>query len=360
MATLMFPTNNFQSDGDLSQSETYKLVYNSATNTLTGQVIKPFPNTISALDLFNQVTGLSVSIGNWNPQSVEYLLNGQLKGTAVMNGKYEGVWWLINQNQSDLPDGKNIWNYVLGINFVTGQTYLTDAQTGVENLTNFTSTDINKAIVEMVAHPKGVQFYLNDGKSVDNGNNNNGVTSIFSPLWTNNTKCIYLNSRCSNNGLFSNTSGLYGNVGNPFNSPLKFQQYDKECIFQLGFTFDLYSGSARNLTIWRWKLDSQDIEFQSLQIPFAWNDGDNLYTPITSANGYSLAFGYEAMVVNENSFSPTTNGIYWDDKENNLVQLKSNLNFCDALLNSESYNLMATNSYMGYLVMIDSYDSVKF
>ena len=361
-AILMNPNDNFEAGGDLSQSQNVKLVYNSATNTLTSEVVFPFPNPISALDIFNQLTGLSVIGDNWKPFSRQYLFNGQLDGSGVMNGKYEGVWWVCNDNTTDYPVGKQQYNYVIGINFVTGETYLTDALEGALNLTNFSYADSPfKPIVEMVAHPKGVQFYLNDGVSPDNGNNNIGVTGIFSTLWTNNTQCIYLNSRCGDNGLFANINGTYGNVGNPFDSKTKCGYYDKEYIFQLGFSVDWYNATANNIILWRWKLDSQNLEFETLQIPLAWSNGDAInYRSLTSANGYSLAFGYEGMVVSESSFSPTTNGIYWDDKEVNPVQLKSNLNFGSALLNSEAYNLMATNSYGGYLVMIDSYDSVKF
>jgi hypothetical protein len=361
-AIFMNTNTDFSAGGNLSESQNLKLVYNSATNTLTSEVFLPFPNPISALDLFNQATGLSVTSDYWSPEKRYPLYNGQLGGTALMNGEYESVWWLINSNTEEYPVDKGIYNYVFGIDFVTGETFITDAQTGVENLTNFTPIDMSKAINDFYSHPKGVQFYLNDGQTPDNGNNNIGVTGIFSTLWTNNTKCIYLNSRCQENGLFSNTNGAYGNIGNNFDSKIKYGYYDKEYIFQLGFSVDWQSSTANNIILWRWKLDSQDLEFETLQIPLAWSDaGKSInYGSVTSANGYSLAFGYEGMVVNTNSFSPTSNGIYWDDKEVNPVQLKSNLNFLSALLNSESYNLMATNSYGGYLVMIDSYDSVKF
>jgi hypothetical protein len=361
-AILMNPNANFETGGDLSPSNNVKLVYNSATNTLTSEVVFPFPNPISALEIFNQLTGLSVVADNWKPADAQYLYNGQLDGTALMNGQYEGVWWVSNDDNTDFPVGKQEYNYVIGINFVTGETYLTDALEGVNNLTNFSYAPDGKPITFMVAHPKGVQFYLNDGVSPDNGNNNIGVTGIFSTLWTNNTQCIYLNSRCGDNGLFANTNGSYGNVGNKFESKLKYGYYDKEYIFQLGFSVDWYNGTANNIILWRWKLDSQNLEFETLQIPLAWSNASKSinYLSVTSANGYSLAFGYEGMVVNSDNFSPTINGIYWDDKEVNPVQLKSNLNFGSALLNSESYNLMATNSYGGYLVMIDSYDSVKF
>ena len=361
-AIFMNTNTDFSADGDISNSYNVKVVYNSATNTLTSEVVLPFPNPISALEIFNQLTGLSVIGDNWQPTSRPYLYNGQLEGTALMNGKYAGVYWLWNENTNDFPFEKQSLNYVIGINYVTGETYLTDALEGVNNLTNFSYAPDGKPIYDVIAHPKGVQFYLNDGQTPDNGNNNIGVTGIFSTLWTNNTQCIYLNSRCEDNGLFANTNGAYGDIGNPFQSKVKYGYYDKEYIFQLGFSVDYYNGTATNIILWRWKLDSQDLEFETLQIPLAWVSAVKSinYGSVTSANGYSLFFEYEGMVVNTSSFSPTTNGIYWDDKEVNPFQLKSNLNFLSALLNSESYNLMATNSYGGYLVMIDSYDSVKF
>jgi hypothetical protein len=365
-AKIMYPTYPDNPDTNLALSFYVQLDFNSSTNTLTAQTFFPFQAPITALALYNQVTGLSCQLSTFNSFETGLYSNNALGERRIMNGTYEAYDWFVNDDTTDIPVDKKPFNYIVGINYVTGETLLIDGLEAISNLTNFDNSGNDPDIKIFKAHPKGVTLFFSNEVDVDNKNNYNGVTAIYSPLWVNNTKCIYLNSRGgifdSVKGVFSNTGGEFANTGNA-----DFMNFNSEnCIFgknyayQVGTSLNYPADVGSNINIWRWKLDSEDIEFETFQIPVAWQSKELETYAFFTSNGIFTLSTSEANFIGKENYSPTYGGLFWGDGETTPIQVKSNLPTPSDFIGNKAYSLEASSNWQGMLTLIDSYDNITF
>jgi hypothetical protein len=102
-----------------------------------------------------------------------------------------------------------------GFNILTGATSFIEPISDLSNTTNLNpagvvnSTYISDTSWE--AHPAGVVFQVENNQVLDNGNNTNNVTGLFSPRWVNSEIVVFLNGRDQSNGIFLNTKKLIDN-----------------------------------------------------------------------------------------------------------------------------------------------------
>ena len=365
-ANIMYPAYPSNTDDDLALSFYVKLDFNSSSNTLTAQTFFPFQAPITTLELYNQVTGLSCQLTTFSSFETGLYSNNALGERRIMNGTYEAYDWFVNEDTTDIPVGKLPFNYIVGINYVTGETLLVDGLEAISNLTNFDNSGNDPDILIFKAHPKGVILFFSNQADVDNENNYKGVTAIYSPLWVNNTKCIYLNSRGGEfdlvNGIFSNTGGEFANQGNAdfinFNSNNCI--FGKNYAYQVGTSLNYHANVGSNINIWRWKLDSEDIEFETFQIPLAWQSKElETYAYFTS-NGIFTLSSSEANLITRDNYSPTYGGLFWGDGETTPIQVKSNLPTPSDFIGNKAYSLEASSNWQGMITLIDSYDNITF
>jgi hypothetical protein len=119
-------------------------------------------------------------------------------------------WYYYRNTTLSLGDE---WNSV-GFNVLTGEIrWVTPVVDIVANVTNFnfTGVDTNKFIQGWFNHPNGITFQFSDAQLINNGNNVNGVTCIWSPFYQNPNEVLYLSQRDSQFGQFINTGGLFFN-----------------------------------------------------------------------------------------------------------------------------------------------------
>jgi hypothetical protein len=187
----------------------------------------------TVLSLYNSLTGLGILGGNWAYCKPEYILDDDYYGMGV--GSDYG-WTYFRDNNATNPADQ--WTCV-GFNVLTGQTQYVQAVPVLEAVTtNFDWASwggTHKAFGSFYSHPSGLVFTLADAVALNNGDNVNNVSAVWSPYWADNTEVIYLNARDLTTGafLFTGSSPLgfffypwywdnnnfYTVVGNLFQTP---------------------------------------------------------------------------------------------------------------------------------------------
>lgn len=141
--------------------------------------------------LYSTLTGITVfdEVPVFDLRSTEWILDDDYYGMAM--GAEKG--WCFYRNTVVTITSEEQW-ITVGYNILTGETKWVDPTPMILALTNFDLTGPLK-IAEWVNHPGGLVYSFSDGKVADNGDNNDGVTAIWSPYWESNTECIYLGIR---------------------------------------------------------------------------------------------------------------------------------------------------------------------
>ena len=156
--------------------------------------------------LYTSLTDITlVGDFSFNKRFPEWILDDDYYGMAM---GAEAGWFFYRVANDDS------W-ITVGFNLLTGETKWVDPIPMILALTNFDPVDPTKfSIIDWVNHPGGLVYSFSDGKIVDQGDNNDGVTAIWSPYWESNTECIYLGIReqgyslSPSNGLISPSNGL--------------------------------------------------------------------------------------------------------------------------------------------------------
>jgi hypothetical protein len=143
--------------------------------------------------LYSSLTGITVSdeAPPFELRRTEYILDDDYYGMAM--GAEKG-WCFYRNVNADIAVEE--WISV-GYNILTGETKWVNPTPSILALTNFDSVGPLK-IIDWVNHPGGLVYSFSDAKFTDNGDNNDGVTAIWSPYWESNTECIYLGIRKQN------------------------------------------------------------------------------------------------------------------------------------------------------------------
>ena len=144
------------------------------------------------LSLYSTLTGITVfdEVPNFELRRTEYILDDDYYGMAM--GAEKG--WCFYRNTNAVGTEEQ-W-ITVGYNILTGETKWVNPIPIIITLSNLDLLDPGKLVIrDWVNHPGGLVYSFADGKLVDNGDNNDGVTAIWSPYWESNTECIYLGIR---------------------------------------------------------------------------------------------------------------------------------------------------------------------
>lgn len=161
----------------------------------------------TVISLYNQLSGLALEGGLWNYQRPEYILDDDYYGMAV--GKEVGWYYYRNTGTETVND---TWNCV-GFNILTGEVrWITPGTTIPATITNFNfndmiTSDFGAYIREWYNHPNGITFSFSDVQELNNGDNVNYVTCVWSPFYENPNQVLYLNAREAVTGEFIVTGG---------------------------------------------------------------------------------------------------------------------------------------------------------
>jgi hypothetical protein len=300
------------SDNDLLESFTTTLTYSNGVLTAVDSSFNFGGNT--TLSLFNSLSGLPPILGgSWENCTPEYILDDDYYGMGV--GDDYG-WIYYRNTSSEFVNG--LWDCA-GYNIVTGETrFVKPVTIGLVTTTNFDwaswlSGDEQKAIGGFRSHPKGLTFSMCNSYLVDNGNNNNGVLALWSPLWVNNTEVIYMNTR-------NLISGAYIYTGSGFlfaNFPTSLY-WDSNNFYTIIANVDAFQGY--NLTTSRFNIDSKEVtswnfpSFETLQQAFVWANNNSLLYNIVVGKffiQYAGIFDYyvfsneEPLRLQSNNYYPT-------------------------------------------------------
>jgi hypothetical protein len=316
---------------------TTKLTWTSS-NGLTAQDTSFNYGGNTALSLYNSLYGT-----NYDPMTddidtgfdyrgAEYTLDDDYYGLAMGD---EAGW---NYYRFPLLSSPNDWKFV-GFNILTGQTKKVDPVTSIPSITNFNSPDPARSIGSWSNHPKGLLFTLFNNAEVDNGNNFNGVTALWSPLWTNNTTCIYLIER---NSRFTreNTSG----------DIRSWWYWDNNCIYTINNqNFPLQR--EQMLSLFKYNIDSREVTLY--QVPFLQKvslESETIPSSFPSfANDNSLMFVLDNTAFN--SLSPQWSlPIYYCVKTDDDVLYSLHLDFTypTHALGDKLYNINTMITYNLY------------
>jgi hypothetical protein len=137
--------------------------------------------------LYTSLTDITlVGDFSFNTRFPEWILDDDYYGMAMGT---EAGWFFYRVANDDS------W-ITVGFNLLTGETKWVDPIPMILALTNFDPFDLTKIVIQdWVNHPGGLVYSFSDSEKVNNGDNNDGVTAIWSPYWQSNTECIYLGIR---------------------------------------------------------------------------------------------------------------------------------------------------------------------
>ena len=156
--------------------------------------------------LYSTLTGITEfeTAPQFDFKNTEWILDDDYYGMAM--GAEKG--WCFYRNINGQTD-EEAW-ITVGFNVLTGETKWVNPTPLILALTNF-NAPFRFIITDWVNHPGGLVYSFSDSQEVNNGDNNDGVTAIWSPYWESNTECIYLGIRKQNGfGLESATRMLTG------------------------------------------------------------------------------------------------------------------------------------------------------
>ncbi len=287
----------------------------------------------TALTLYNSLTGQTqLSLGDLETRSPYYLADDDYYG--MMAGPEQG-WAYYRADGTLLPDGETPYKYIIGFNVLTGETRVVDAQTAVNNITNFPivpMTAYSDIFVDWQCHGKGLLFALNDGNITTNGVSLDGTTGVWSPLWSVPTLCVRLNERSDMDGSYRSISGNTNCNLNGFSSWVLSEDY----IHFININQPVANNAGGvYFEIFRFKLNTQ-LPFEFKIIPVA-----NLDTTEGQLNSIwptdsGIVFSHSS-TFNYDQFS-NINAIYWNDDEENPIQLQVNNNYMSNFIGSKIYD----------------------
>ena len=282
--------------------------------------------TVLSLYNANAPTPVLPGAASWVYRSPYY--DGQNDFTGLMNGIDEGWIWY-----GDATSSTTLFTYQAGFNILTGETSFVEPINALSNTTNFNpvgvvnSSYFNNNTWE--SHPAGVLYFVDNNQPLDNENNNNSVTALFSPRWTNNTLVTFLNSRLADGYNFINTNGAIFNPVAPLNAEYGF---DSEHFYQ---TYT--NGFSSFVQVFnRFKLDSL-VKNQELQIL-------PLNSNISNYNYYDFGSGFlydfePTYIVGEDVYSRYSY-MYWQSSSPKVFQLQS--------CNYYPYTIIGNKFYSNY------------
>ena len=177
------------------------IIVDEVTNNFAGATVLSFYNA-------NAPIPAAPGTANWNYRSPYF--SGQEDYNGMMNGVNEGWVWYTDLNALDFG-----FRYMAGFNILTGATDFVLPITALAATTNFNNSgpvDINNFNgINWESHPTGLLFFVYNDQIQDDGDNNNKVTGLFSPKWTNNKIVVFLNGRDCKEAEYLNTSGVINN-----------------------------------------------------------------------------------------------------------------------------------------------------
>jgi hypothetical protein len=148
-----------------------------------GETFQSLYSTLTGITVFDDVPAFELRI-------TEYILDDDYYGMAM--GAEKGWCFYRNANAVGTEEP---W-ITVGYNILTGETKWVNPIPIIITLNNLDLLDPGKFVMrDWVNHPGGLVYSFSDDKVVDNGDNNDGVTAIWSPYWESNTECIYLGIR---------------------------------------------------------------------------------------------------------------------------------------------------------------------
>ena len=341
-------SNYVNSDTTLIESFITTLTY--ANGTLTAVDTNFNFGGVDALTLYNNLSGYGIGSGvaSWNYQRAEYILDDDYYGMA--NGTQVG-WCYYKDNNASAGIGTQ-WDCV-GFNVLTGETrWVTPVTDIVANVTNFnfTGVDTNKFIRTWFNHPNGITFSFSDNQIINNGDNVNGVTCIWSPYYQNPNEVIYIKSRDS-------ATGNYIATGGDFNTlfPSSFWYWDNLNVYFVTQATSTSDGQCFVIN----KFNTNTKEFISSIIPnYVERDITSLSSWINNwANNDGMMF-YVSDGMSAFSFGQF---IYNYIKFEENLSLQSNNGYPTNMFGNKSYSTSSglINTYnLG--VEIDEFNNVQF
>lgn len=191
-----FVTTNYPSN-ELTPLETF-----TTTLTYTGTGLTAVDSYFNyggatARSLYESLTGLTPTLMNNKVYNTVYILDDDYYGMAM---GAEAGWFYYRNTSPDVDSDK--W-YIVGFNILTGLTKAFNIVPALSTLTNWSTAllPIDTSAVQLINHPNGIFVTLDDGRICNNGDNNDGVTAIWSPYWSGaNTEVIYLGLRNQDSG----------------------------------------------------------------------------------------------------------------------------------------------------------------
>jgi hypothetical protein len=339
-------TNFINFDSDLVESFITTLTYENGTLTAVDSNFDF--GGVTALQLYNSLSGYGIleSFG-WNFNRAEYILDDDYYGMAI--GSQAG--WCYYRDPNSIGGAATVWDCV-GFNVLTGETrWVTPVVDIVANVTNFNFTDVDtdKFIQGWFNHPNGITFQFSDNQLINNGNNVNGVTCIWSPFYQNSNEVIYLTTRDISSGLYLNTGGIikenwYWDNENFFVFSIGSQL--ETSTTATGFVVERYNTNTKVKTSWVVPnfTENKDVGFIA---SWANNNGLLLTLVINNIDG-SQQFGSLRYLY-------FTNDAYY-------LSLQSNNYYPTNLLGNKTYSTwsgLIKNVY-NVGVEIDEYTNVKF
>jgi hypothetical protein len=279
----------------------------------------------NVISLYNDFAPTPVLPGaaTWVYRSPYFSLQNDYFG--LMNGVDEGWVWY-----GDATTATSLFTYQMGFNLLTGETAFVEPISSLALTTNFNpagvvnSSYFNNNTWE--SHPSGVLYFVDNNQPLDNGNNTNSVTALFSPRWINNTLVTFLNSRNADGFNFINGNGGIFNPITPSGSAFGF---DSENFYQ---TYRQIAIGGYVQVFNRFKLDSlvkeQEIQILPIQRDFAsftfWENNDTfIYSNIKIIDSVSYTrFSY----------------MYWQSSSPKAIQLQSNNYFPFTIIGNKFYS----------------------
>lgn len=324
------------------------LDFNSTTNTLTA--VDSYINFgYSILELFESLSGQSPTSPVITSNSIPYYTAND-EFYNMMSGRDMGwVYYTISDD----------FNALIGYNILSGSTVLIDVDNALGNVTNFPHTipTGQELYKNMISHPLGVLFFMNDGYTTTNGTSEQGVTAVWSPRWVNNTLCVRIGSRAPDNGNYSSLNGFLGGTTvdeQPFLSP----KYLSIIYASLS-----YNSSFNTLYI-RFALDvSSPSPYEIFSLPVG-NGSASLFR--LSAYPTNTGFAYSQTISNQDIFGgfiySEENYAFWNDSEVYPLILQGNVNYPSNFIGDKIYGTYSSRrggkfrpNYQSRLVTFDTY-----
>ena len=304
--------------------ESYNTLLSLENNVLiaTDDVISTNKTT---LDLYNDLTGNALLTGTWTYSTPLFSMEDDY--SRMMNGPKAG-WVFFGE------DG--VGNFVVqaGYNILTGATMIIKPITSLSFTTNLNpigTIDDTYFNLVWIGHPLGTQFLVTNNQIVDNGDNTNGISAVFSPVWDNNTRVKFLPIRDLFTGEFINTSALL------FNTTLSASAnygFDATNIYLILGTYSSATYGSQAFKISKIALDTFADDITESVLPALVDT--SIYQPTIweSKNGIFMFWigGFALETFAEFVY------YYWNFKKLNPILLQSNNAYPTNVLGSKIYS----------------------